>query len=132
MTKQELEQIVSLKNEIRLIDQEIKDLESRVVVDTVTGSRTYIPYDKHQIVIKGADVGSTIKLRAKLILKSEELQDLLYDLESWVEQIDDPDMRCIFRLYYRKGLTQEEIGAELGYERSTISRKIQEYLDNSS
>ena len=129
MTKIELEQIEKLKGEIKTLQSQISDVQSHIVSDTVTGCTPSRP-DKHVIRITGIDTTKSDKLHRKMRIKLEELQELLYDLETWIEELPDPEVRNIMRLYYRNGLTQEEIGRELGYSRQRIGQKLNEFLES--
>ena len=128
MTKTELQQIITLKAEIKTLQQQVSEVKSLTVSDTVTGCTPARP-DKHVIRITGIDTRKSEQLHKKMRKKLDELQDLLYELEVWIEELPDPETRNIFRLYYRNGLTQKQIGDELGYDRSGISRKIQKVLE---
>ena len=128
MTKTELEQIITLKAEIKTLQQQVSDVKSLTVSDTVTGCTPKRP-DKHVIRITGIDTRKSERLHEKMRKKLRELQTLLYDLEMWIEGLPDPEIRNIFRLYYRQGLTQQQIGDELGYDRSSVAKKIQKVLD---
>ena len=56
--------------------------------------------------------------------KKKERLRLIREMEEWIEDIDDAEMRTIIRFYYRDGKTQQEIGSILGYDQSIISRKL--------
>lgn len=128
MTKKDLEQLRSLKVEIKTLSEEIARAEQSMMMDTVIGSRHEIPYDQKIIVITGLDQRKSMRLREKLSAACRQLQILLEEIEEWIESLPDPEMRVILRLYYRNGLTQREIGAELGYDRSVVSRRLNEFL----
>ena len=59
--------------------------------------------------------------------KQREQMALVAEMEAWIEEVPDPEMRTILRLYYRDGLSQREIAKELGYEDSTISHKLKRF-----
>ena len=128
MTKADLEQLRSLKVEIKTLSEEIAKAEQSMVMDVVIGSRHEIPYDQKIIVITGLDQGKSMRLREKLSAACRQLQILLEETEEWIESLPDPEMRVILRLYYRNGLTQREIGKELGYDQSVVSRKLNEFM----
>lgn len=128
MTKTELEQLRHLPAEIKAIQHDIDNLP--MTVDSVTGSRLVIPYDKHSIQIEGLDVKRELRLKARLQIRLDELQDQLEAMEDWLDTVGDSEMRVILRLKYRNGLTDGQIGAELGYCRSAIAMKIQRFLKN--
>ena len=53
-------------------------------------------------------------------------EDMKLDIESFLENTEILTMgeQTVLRLKYVDGFTDEQIGEELGYDRSTISRKI--------
>lgn len=128
MTKQDLEQLSDLKNEIRLLTQEITSCRTQVVSDTVIGS-TSSRIDMHAITITGINIQKLDKLGEKLNAKLDKLQELVLDIENGIEEIEDSQTRSIVRLYYRNGLTQEEIGKELGYTQSAVSLKLKKFIE---
>jgi DNA-directed RNA polymerase specialized sigma subunit len=128
LIKKDLEQLISIRFEVEHLSSEIINLKTRVIADSVEGSSPEFPYTKHRIMIGGIDTGRLEKLRTKLETKLDELQDILLRTEESIESIKDSEMRNILRQYYRNGLTQKQIGDELGYERSTVCRKIKEFL----
>lgn len=75
------------------------------------------------------------KLKKKLRRKIEILGRLVVKAEKFIETIDDAEMRTILRQYYINGRTQEAIGKQLGYDDSTISKKLDAFwreLSNNS
>lgn len=122
MTKKDLEQLCALPLEIKAIQDNLENLP--VIADSVTGSRPCIPFDKHTITIKGINAKRATKLKVKLSLKLDELQDKVEHMEDWLETIEDSEMRTILRLRYRNGLTQAQIAAKLGYSREGVARKL--------
>ena len=128
MTREELKQIPALKQEIKLIQKELQNLPC--TTDSVTGSDSEFPYIKHVIRIHGFDEDKGTRLRRKLEYKLEELQDILLEMEKWLDTIEDAEARVILRLKFRNGMTDRDIGSELGYDRSTISLKIREFFEN--
>ena len=123
-TKADLEQIKSLKKEIESIQDELHNLP--MTFDTVEGC-TPERWDKHVITIKGKNLKRGIRLKAKLEITLDELEEKLEEMESWLGTLPDSEIRTILRLRYRNGLTQEQIGEELGYSRRTITRKLRDF-----
>lgn len=130
MKKQDLEQLKSIKQEIKALTDEITDLRTRVVTDSVEGSDPEFPYVKHTIKIVGMDVRGLEALGRKLNCKCCQLQQMLFDTELQIEQMEDSELRTIVRLYYRNGLTQEEIGRELGYSQQRIGQKLNGFFQS--
>lgn len=127
MTRSSLEQLPKLKIEIENLSKEVLRAEKSTVTDNVIGSRLTIPYDAHIIVVEGVDSVVCGKLKRKLERKLEELQDLLCQTEEQIEEIPDPMTRTIVRLYYRNGLSQQEIGRELHYSQQRVSQILDEF-----
>lgn len=130
MTRGELEKIKIIKSEIKILQKQITEVESRIVSDTVTGC-TPKRLDKHVIRITGIDTRKSDELQKRMRKKLVELQELLFKLEEWIEGLEDPEMRAILRLKYRNGLKDWEIAEELGYERSTVSWKLKRFFNEN-
>ena len=60
--------------------------------------------------------------------KEAELQDEIAKLEEWLEGVEDGLTYSILRLKLRNGLSDAEIGRELGYSRSRITQIINDCL----
>lgn len=116
-----------LPAEIKAIQSDIDNLP--MTVDSVTGSRLGIPYDKHSIRIEGLDIKRELRLKARLQIRLDELQDQLEAMEDWLDGIENSTDRSILRMYYRNGLTLKEIGAELGYSESMISKRLKKIFE---
>ncbi len=127
MTRFDFEQIPKLKIEIKKLAEEVVKAEKSIVADSVIGSRLTVPYDAHIIFIEGVDSFVCIKLKRRLQRKLDELRDLLFGMEEKIDQIPDATIRTIVRLYYRNGLSQQEIGRELHYSQQRVSQILDEF-----
>lgn len=131
MTKKEMEQLKRIPDEIKSIEQSLKNPRMEYVnvyyKDYRTGkgipkSRTEYDYD-HQ---------EWNKLKKKLRRKIKTLGRLVIRAEEFISGIEDSEMRTILRRYYINGDTQDDIGKELHYDRSTISKKIERFWEEQS
>ena len=131
MTRAEMEQLKSIPDEIEAIEQSLKNPRMEYVnvyyKDYRTGkgipkSRTEYDYDHLE----------WNKLKKKLRSKIKMLRRLVIQAENFFSGIEDSEMRTILRRYYINGDTQDEIGAALHYDRSTISKKIERFWDEQS
>lgn len=131
MTRAEMEQIKTIPREIDSIKDTLNNPRIEYVnvyyKDYRTGkgipkSRSEYDYDHME----------WNKLKRKLKRKIERLARLAVKAEKFIETIDDSEMRTILRQYYINGDTQDEIGAALHYDRSTISKKIERFWDEQS
>lgn len=96
------------------------------VQDAVKDYRTGYP---HTVSISGQGDSSYIDVRHRLYEKHRQILAEIAFLERWLDSVSDPEIRDILRLQYIRGLTQEEIAAELGYGRSAIAMKIKQFWD---
>lgn len=103
MTKDRLKQIPALQLEIKLIQEELQNLP--YTTDSVTGSDPEFPYTKHVVKIYGIDEARGEQLRKKLNQKLIELQNKLMEMEDFLDEIPDSEMRVILRLRFRNGLS---------------------------
>ena len=126
LNKEELEQLQFLKLEVKQLQEELKS--GPPTMDSVKGSMDEFPYIEQTIKIFGADETKAGKLRKKLEKKLKELQDMISDMEDWLDTIEESEMRTILRLKYRNGLENQQIAKELGYEKSTISKKLTKFF----
>lgn len=130
MKKEELEEYQKIKKEIKLLERQIEreeDKEIPVVLGTVRGSMRNFPYIEKQTVVHMYDpvmsdiIDKSIQMKKK---KKEELEYIVNETETYINEISDNELRMIFTMYYIEELKQEEIANILGYERSTIAKKI--------
>lgn len=131
MTKKRLKRMRSLISEARhlqeMLDQSAKTTE--YVGDTAKDYRTGKP---HSITITGYGQQDYPELKERYYQKLRDIQQEIAFLESFLDQVTDPQTRDILRLYYVNGLTQEQIAEELGYTRSAIGMKLQRFWTDLS
>lgn len=127
ITRSDLEQLRALIFEIRSLNIEMLKPEPSPVVDTVLDYR-HDPKGR-PLAVAGYDNGQQTydRLEKQMAKKQREQMALVAEMEAWIEEVPDPEMRTILRLYYRDGLSQREIAKELGYEDSTISHKLKRF-----
>ena len=63
--------------------------------------------------------------------RKERLEQECTEIEAFVENIDDSLTRRIFRLYFIDGRRQKDVAKAVHMERSSISKKIDDYLQLS-
>lgn len=101
----------------------------------VSGSRSDFPYSACHFVISGSDIKSdeTRKqkiqnLMIRLQERKREYEKLQIEIDIAIEEIDDIEMRQVLQYKFIDRMTDYEIGNELGYERSTVSKKISDFF----
>ena len=68
------------------------------------------------------------KLRTKLLKAKEKVAGEVERLESYIEGIEDEEIRSLARARYLECKTWEVIGAEHHMERTTVSKKMRKYF----
>lgn len=134
MTKAEMEQIKTIPSEIDAIKDTLNNPKMEYVNVYYKDYRTGKGIPKSQSEYD-YDHKEWNKLKRKLRRKIEILGRLVVKAEKFIETIDDAEMRTILRQYYINGRTQEAIGKQLGYDDSTISKKLDAFwreLSNNS
>ena len=127
MTKEELEQLRSLKIEIKELEAELRDIPK--TTDSVRGSTVNHPYIEHTIVIEGPDKKLDRELYDKLSMKILKRKYELNRMEDWLDSINDSQMRTILKLYYKDGLTWKEVAFRINEnDESYPRRKVRDFL----
>lgn len=125
MTREELEKLNALKAEIAAIEREIDQVEPEAVVADVYKDYTRDPQGITKIM-RGSNGGGEVMRRLTWRRRRfvALLRQKVEEAEEFIEGVEDPELRTILRLTYISGATQEQVGAALGYERSTIGKKL--------
>lgn len=125
MKKKDFEQLRQLKQELDTLRTEYAIMPRAEEVGD-----TYGDYRSGRKVIKTVRGPSTIrsdKLRNRIEKKQAKLEEQIEAMENYLDEIEDPVIRDILRLYYANGLTQEEIGKKKNYSRQRIGQLIDEF-----
>ena len=138
LTKQILDDYQAKEREIRRLEDKIDYYASYVTPmehGVVAGSRKDFPYSACHFVLSGTDPKSDDARQNKikeLLIALQERRTYFLDLEiavgKAIEEIENAEMRQIIEDKFVKGMTDLEIAEELGYERSTVAKKIKAFL----
>lgn len=141
ITREFLAQYVYLDSYIKSIKRRLKYFENHPVQSehgVVLSSMKDFPYTQCHFVVSGPNVKSDAerkKLVSQLLVDlhgNEQLyEDMKLDIEMFIESLNEIEDKAIMRLKYIDKWTDERIGAELGYDRSTISKKIDKIIKQS-
>lgn len=141
ISREFLAQYVYLDSYIKSIRRRLKYFENHPVLaehGVVSGSMKGFPYAQCHFVVSGPNVKSDEerkRLVSQLLVDlhgNEQLyEDMKLDIEMFIESLDVIEDKAIMRLKYIDKWTDERIGAELGYDRSTISKKIDKIIRQS-
>lgn len=113
----------------RALCREIADLERRIdsskVTDVVRASAPSFPYQSHTVRITGSDVRRTKRLQ-RLRARCRSERD---EIERYIEQIEDSQMRLIFRFRYVDGMSWKRVAFAIGeHDEQFPRRKHNRYL----
>lgn len=128
MEREQLERYRSQKEEIRELQYKLEHLGEG---DSLVGNSTVFDYTtgfpRPQAVV-GHDYERERRLRERYETRLEKLQADCEETEQWVESIHDSQTRRIFRMRYLEGKTLEQVGKKTYMDKSTVSRKIDNFL----
>lgn len=124
MKRQDMEQMKALTQELDTLIKKYRETPAEYVGDTYGDYRSGFKQIK---VMHGYSTEKKDRLRKKIRKKEDEIRRKLEEMEDWLESIEDAEMRDILRLYYAVGHTQEEIADMKGFERSSISKKLEKF-----
>lgn len=127
MTEKDMGQMYYLNKEIKRLNEELNWMECK--------SMTKSP------ILTGMPFGGGVSDRtADYAIRIEEIRNLIdisvkkllhtrAEIERFLQEIEDPELRLIIRLRSINHLGWQEIGEELGMDRRTASRKYQKFCD---
>lgn len=130
MTRIELEQLKSLKQEAKQLQEELNNLP--FVPASVKGSMAEFPYIETTFKVSGIDEKKGKQVKEKLDRVLDEIQDQILIMEEWLELVEDSEIRTILRMKYRNGHNHRQMGRELGFDHSVISRKLKKFWENQT
>lgn len=138
LSRELLENYITTEREIKRINQKLDYYSSHPLSSShgvVKGSMGSFPYAECHFVVGAPDVKSTNERESKvrnlvcdLQSKKKEYEKIMLDLDIAIEDIEDMEMRQIIQMKYVDRCTDGIIGDTLGYDRSTISKKINKFL----
>ncbi len=128
MTREQLEEYKSKKEEIQELEYKLKHLcegDSMIGNSTIMDYRS--GYPQPQTVV-GVDWNRYDNAKARYSHRIQKLQAECDEIEQFVESISDSLTRRIFRMYYIDGVSQENVAKAVGYSRGRVSQKINDFL----
>ena len=134
MTKKELEQYCKLKKEIGVINKRLDNLRDKDIPEVagkVMASGKEFPYLPGRVSVLIHDPKAKAAVDKTIDILSERLvrcNMLMFEIEQFIDDIEDSELRQIFTLRYIEGLKLREIAEQLSIDTSVISKKITAYL----
>lgn len=121
------DRLIRIENQI----QELCERESTVVMGKVTGSSADFPYTEVRTSVQMYDPYEEENLRPQIRRREADRLRILKEqkeVEDYINEIDDPEIKEIFELSFIEGKKQIEVAEMVGYSRGRISQKIGEQL----
>ena len=131
INKKEAEQLRALKIEVDTLPLKPASAKRQIVVDWYKDysvnpkgtPKSIIGYESEERAAAKAER----QLEKMLRKKRRQLLDQITAFEEWLDTVQDPQIRAILRLHYRDGLSQSEIGEQLGYTQARVSQLINDF-----
>ena len=127
MTEKELSGLYWLNMETKLLQKELDELEYSISVKSVVLSHSPKAKNKRRFGVEDLAV-EIADLKAIIQLNLQKIQIERARLERYIENINDPETRLIFRLRHINCMTWQDIGSELYMSHMTVIRKHRAYL----
>ena len=130
MTRRRIEQYSNLQREIIMLEGQILSAETQgneFLNDVVQGSSKSLPYNKHNISIKGYGsraIPRLLKLKAKYEAECDAI-------EQFVETVGDSIMRQLLTRRYIENRTISETAELVGYSETQTKRLLRRFFESA-
>lgn len=134
MTREVLSQYINLKQEIKLLERKIVEMEYRekhCVTDVVKGSSRQFPYLEHNVRVTGIDreyekrmLKAIEKKKLQLTALKTRLEEEEIKIYEYIQNQEDSRTRQVLVYSYIEGLKQNEIAEIMHVDRSLVSKII--------
>lgn len=139
LSKENMEKYSKLENEIKRINKKLDYYANNPIRGShgvVKGSMNRFPYAECHFVVGAPDVKSTEERNKKvqnlviaLSSAKKEYEDFQLDIDTAIEAVEDLEMRQILEYKYIERISDSKIANILGYDRSTISKKLDRFFE---
>lgn len=119
-----LNRLYWLKREIKRIENQIKELtvlKANAMSGMPSAKKVSSPVEQFVMQLE--------RLTEKLELKNAELVTETERIEGYIEGIEDEQIRLIARMRFIDHMKFQDIGDELFMDRTTVSKKLNRYLE---
>ena len=139
LDKQKLNQYRALQREIPKLNKDLVKLYERledipVVSGKVSKSSDDFPYIEQHVTVEMEEPKQATEIKKQIRCKEIRLEQAEMDkteIEMFIASIPDSLDRQIFELTFIDGKRQQSVGKIVGLERSSISKRIDKYLQLS-
>lgn len=138
MTREQIGQYRALQKEIKHLEESIEKLRQQAEdLPTISGkvqaSQKEWPYIEEHVSVEMSDPRLEDAIMRRIIIYEQRLitaQQSAMEIEEFVTGVEDSTDRLILELAYIEGKTQEEIADIVGLERSSVSKRISNLLED--
>lgn len=140
LNRENMDKYSKLENEIKRINRKLDYYANNPVQGSygvVKGSMNNFPYTECNFVVGTPSIHTTEERHKKvqnllidLNIKKKEYESFQLEIDLAIEGIEDFEMRQIFQYKYIEKWTDIRIANEMGYDRSTISKKLKKFFEN--
>lgn len=118
-------------NKYYYLKKEVEDLEERIETYDVGVSSVRV---KELNVDSSPQFSSiqekVVELKDKWMQKRVEALEEYIKIESFIDRVDDAEIRVLLRYRYLDLLSWEQIGEKVFMDRTSVSKKIRKFLNN--
>lgn len=138
MRKEELSKYVTYKKRVEKLYSDISELEERdieTVAGKVKGSMKEHPYTERRFSVQMEVPEAAERISKQISKKEKEIKELearMREIEKFIDDIEDAQIKNIFEYRYLKGMTCKAVGKEIGYTHGRISQVILRYLQQEN
>lgn len=124
MKEKELNKYYYLKKEVEDLEERIETYD--VGVSSVRVKELNVDSSPQFISIQE----KVVELKDKWMQKRVEALEEYIKIESFIDRVDDAEIRILLRYRYLDLLSWEQIGEKVFMDRTSVSKKIRKFLNN--
>lgn len=138
MNKKDFREMEYLRKELKYLNEKQENLSKKplkVVQDSILTSSSEFPYTRHTTVIEGIENPRNIRKYRKMIRETQlKLENKIKELEYFLKNIDDAEMRLLLRYKYQDGLNYIQIAMKMNNEKNkeyteeAVRKKIERFF----
>lgn len=128
ITIEELRQIYYINKEIESLYKELAELRQQSFIKPVAASDMPRGGEHKDMLMEYTN--EVLEIENLIQYSLLRLQRERKKAERFLAEVEDPEMRLIIRLRCINNMTWEDIGTEIGCERTTASKKFYKYFDS--
>ena len=138
MNKKDFREMEYLRKELKYLNEKQENLSKKplkVVQDSILTSSSEFPYTRHTTVIEGIENPKNIRKYRKMIRETQlKLENKIKELEYFLKNIDDAEMRLLLRYKYQDGLNYIQIAMKMNNEKNkeyteeAVKKKLEKFF----